>query len=189
MPNRIPVALLALMISIPACASLKASSHGDASNSSAAPGRTELGVAETDCDTLSVLTDKRACYGIQDEAAIDECERIRPLHCKPYRDMHRLERELTSVELASIESAKQAYADYADGDTAYLSDLDSAAREANRAWHNYREAQCALEPFAQGMSRTQSEDLTEACRAGMTRARIDQIKALYAPVQVNRQQP
>lgn len=132
-----------------------------------------------DCDGIPSLVDKRACYDKQDQATIDECERTHPMRCRPYREMHNAERELAEIEQSSIESAQKAFASYADDDTAYLKDLDAAAREANRAWRAYREAQCALEPFAQGMSRNLSERLAEACRARMTRARIDEIKALH----------
>jgi uncharacterized protein YecT (DUF1311 family) len=123
--------------------------------------------------------DKRACYGKQDQASIDDCERTHPMRCKPYREMHGAERELAEVEHSSITHARKAFASYADGDAAYLNDLEGAAREANRTWRAYREAQCTLEPFAQGMSRDVSEHLAEVCRARMTRARIDEIKAFH----------
>jgi len=84
----------------------------------------------------------------------------------------------------SIASARKAYGSYTDGDAGYLADLDATAREANRAWRAYREAQCALEPFAQGMSRDLAENLAEACRARMTRIRIDELRALYAPARM-----
>jgi uncharacterized protein YecT (DUF1311 family) len=103
--------------------------------------------------------------------------------------MYAAERELAEVERASIASARRAYADYTEGDAGYLSDLDATARRANAAWRAYREAQCALEPFAQGMTRDLSEDLTEACRVRMTRSRIDELKALYAPARTESEQP
>jgi uncharacterized protein YecT (DUF1311 family) len=130
--------------------------------------------------------DKRACYGKQDQASIDECERTHPMRCKPYREMHGAERALTEIEQFSIASARKTYASYADGDAAYLNALDAAAREANRAWRAYREAQCVLEPFAQGMSRDLSEHLAEVCRVRMTRARIDEIKALHTAADSDR---
>lgn len=132
--------------------------------------------APRDCDASPSLDDKRACYALQEQSLIENCERTRPMRCKPYREMHGAERELLEVEQSSIASARKAYASYADGDAGYLTDLDAAAREANRAWRAYSEAQCALEPFAQGMSRDLSEHLAEACRVRMTRTRVDDIK-------------
>jgi uncharacterized protein YecT (DUF1311 family) len=123
--------------------------------------------------------DKRACYDKQDQASIDDCERTHSMRCKPYREMHLAERQLSEIEQSSIASARKNYASYVDGDATYLNDLDATAREANRAWRAYREAQCTLEPFAQGMSRDLSEHLAEVCRARMTRARIDEIKAFH----------
>lgn len=142
-----------------------------------------------DCSGLSSLTEKRSCYARQDPASIDECERTHPMRCKPYREMHLAERQLAKVERSSIVSARKAYATYAEGDAAYQNDLEAAARDANRAWHAYREAQCTLEPFAQGMSRDLSEDLAEACRVRMTRRRIDELNALYAPARMESDKP
>lgn len=142
-----------------------------------------------DCDDISSLPEKRACYGRQDQALIDACEHIHPLRCRPYRDMDASEADLTEVEKASIAAARKAYAAYVEGDPAYLRDLDTAAQEAGRTWRAFRETQCTLEPFAQGMSRHASEDLVEACRARMTRARIDELKSLYAPARMEHSRP
>ena len=151
----------------------------------ASPGqKPQHSPAETvpeDCDSIPSLIDKRACHVRQDQNLIDACERTHPMRCKPYREMHVAERELAEVEQSSIASARKAYASYADSDAAYLTDLEAAARKANHAWRAYREAQCTLEPFAQGMSRNLSEHLAEACRVRMTRARIDEIRARHPP--------
>ncbi len=167
----------------------------DSSHLVAAAGsgqKSQLSAVETvleDCDGIPSLDGKRSCYARQDQNLIDECERTHPMRCRPYREMHGAERELAEIEQSSIESAQKAFASYADGDAAYLNDLDAAAREANHAWRAYREAQCALEPFAQGMSRDLAENLTEACRARMTRIRIDELRALYAPARMESELP
>lgn len=127
---------------------------------------------------MAALADKRVCHARQDQSLIDECERLHPMRCSPYRDMHAAERELAEVEQSSIASARKTYASYTDGDASYLKDLEAAAREANRAWREYREAHCTLEPFAQGMSRDLAEHLAEACRVRVTHTRIDELKAL-----------
>jgi hypothetical protein len=111
------------------------------------------------------------------------------MHCMPYREMYVAEKSLSAIESASIRSARKTYASYSEGDAAYLRDLESYAARSNRAWRAYREAQCAVEPFAQGMSRALAEDLSEACRVRMTQARIDEIKALYAPADMEEKRP
>lgn len=176
---RTPLFLLALVVPMAGRAGNDSPHRAVTTGSSQEPTQLPANDAPQDCDGLASLADKRVCYGEQDQASIDDCERTHPLRCKPYREMHVAERELAQVEQSSIASARKAYASYTDGDAGYLTDLDAAAREANRAWRAYREAQCALEPFAQGMSRDLAENLAEACRARMTRARIDEIKAFH----------
>jgi uncharacterized protein YecT (DUF1311 family) len=135
---------------------------------------------EADCLAISTLPEKRACLAKQDQAFIDDCERMRPMACKPYRDLHFAEQTLQQTQTHLLQSAKRAYASYTENDPAYLDDLATYARESNTAWLTYRDAQCALEPFAQGMSRSESENLAEACRLAKTQARIAELDALKA---------
>jgi hypothetical protein len=188
-PIRLSTFLLALTMPIAGCAGNDTRPPGASGHTGQATSQSQTDGVSPDCSGLSSLIEKRACYFRQDPALIDECERIHPMRCRPYREMHAAERELAEVERASIASARRAYADYTEGDAGYLSDLDAAARRSNAAWRAYREAQCALEPFAQGMTRDLSEDLTEACRVRMTRSRIDELKALYAPARTESEQP
>jgi Lysozyme inhibitor LprI len=135
---------------------------------------------EVDCLSISTLPEKRACLAKQDAVFIDDCERMRPMACKPYRELYVAEQTLQRTEANLLQSAQQAYAGYTENDPAYLDDLAASARESNAAWRAYREAQCALEPFAQGMSRSESENLAEACRLAKTQARIAELDALKA---------
>jgi uncharacterized protein YecT (DUF1311 family) len=189
LPLRIPLFLLALAMPMAGCAGNDSPHLVATTGSSQKPAQPLANDAPQDCDGLASLIDKRACYGKQDQSSIDDCERTHPMRCRPYREMHDAERQLEEAEQSSIASARKTYASYADGDAAYLNDLEDAAREANRAWRAYREAQCTLEPFAQGMSRDLSEHLAEACRARMTRVRIDELTALYAPARMGGEQP
>lgn len=189
LPMRLFALLLALPMPMAECAGNDTRPPGAVGHADRTSSQLQADKAPPDCSGLSSLIDKRACYGRQDPALIDECERIHPMRCKPYREMYVAERELAEVEQASMASARRVYANYTEGDASYLSDLDATARRANEAWRSYREAQCALEPFAQGMSRNLSEDLAEACRARLTRNRTDEIKVLYAPARTESEQP
>ncbi len=135
---------------------------------------------EPDCLAISTLPEKRACLAKQDQTFIDDCERMRPMACKPYRELYFAEHTLQRTQTHLLQSAKRAYASYTANDPAYLDDLATYARESNAAWLTYRDAQCALEPFAQGMSRSESENLAEACRLAKTQARIAELDALKA---------
>lgn len=181
LPLRTPLFLLALTMPMAGLAGNDSPYLAAAASPSQKRQYSRAETVPEDCDGIPSLGDKRACHARQDQNLIDACERTHPMRCKPYREMHVAERQLAEVEQSSIASARKTYASYTDGDAAYLDDLEAAAREANHAWRAYREAQCALEPFAQGMSRDLSEHLAEACRVRMTRARIDEIMALHPP--------
>jgi uncharacterized protein YecT (DUF1311 family) len=183
---RLPLFLLALAMPVAGCAGNDSPHRVVTTGSSQNPAQPLVDDAPQDCDGLASLVDKRACYGKQEQASIDDCERTHPMRCRPYREMHGAERELAEVEQSSIAHVRKAFASYADGDAAYLNDLEAAALEANRAWRAYREAQCTLEPFVQGMSRDLSEHLAEACRVRMTRARIDEIKGFHTDADPSR---
>lgn len=135
---------------------------------------------EPDCFAISTLPEKRVCLAQQDQAFIDDCERMRPMACKPYRDLYFAEQTLQQTQTHLLHTAKRAYASYTENDPAYLDDLATYAQASNTAWRAYRDAQCALEPFAQGMSRAESEHLAEACRLAKTQARIAELDALKA---------
>lgn len=186
LPLRLPLFLLALAMPMTGCAGNDSPHLVATTGSSQKSAQPLVDDASQDCDGLASLVDKRVCYGKQEQASIDDCERTHPMRCRPYREMHGAERELTEVEHSSIAHARKAFASYADGDAAYLNDLEAAAREANRAWRAYREAQCTLEPFVEGMSRDLSEHLAEACRVRMTRARIDEIKGFHTDADPSR---
>ena len=138
----------------------------------AAPGQ------GADCFAVSTLPEKRACFAAQDQPTIDDCERMRLLACAPYRGMEAAEKTLRQAEADLVQSARQAYRGYFVDDPAYLDDLATRARDANASWRAYRDAQCALEPLAQGMARSESENLAEACRLGKTQARIAELESL-----------
>lgn len=135
---------------------------------------------DADCLAISTLPEKRACLAKQDEAFIDDCERMRPMSCRPYREMHSAERALLQAETAFVKSAQRAYRSYIGNDPAYLDDIAAHSREANSAWRSYRDAQCALEPLAQGMARGESENLAETCRLAKTKTRMAELEALKA---------
>lgn len=176
---RFSVLFFALAMPMAGCAGNDNPPHKMDKLASQVPAQPQAEDPPQDCSGISSLTDKRTCYGRQDQAMIDECERIHPMRCSPYREMARAEARLAEVEEASLAAAEAAYSSYVENDAAYLSDLKTSAHKANLAWVAYREAQCSLEPFAQGMSRNESENLTEACRVRMTQARMDELIAFY----------
>lgn len=136
--------------------------------------------AEQDCFTVGETKARELCFSQKPDEEIAECERMRPFACKPYRDMHRLEQELAALTRDLAARASKQYASYAKDDTAYVSDLSDYLVASDKAWAASRDADCLLEPFAQGMSRREASDLTEACRAERTQARIAQLKEWFS---------
>lgn len=136
--------------------------------------------AEEDCFAVGDTRTRELCFSRKPDAEIVECERMRPFACKPYRDMHRLDQELAALTRDLSERAQKHYAAYTKDDSAYLTDLSAYIAASDKAWAASRDADCLLEPFAQGMSRREAGDLTEACRVERTQARIAHVKELLS---------
>lgn len=132
------------------------------------PSPPEIG----DCGSVADLVEKEACYALVSPAAIEECESIRPFRCAPYRDMHFASAELEQLVARLSSAARRTYHDYATADAAYVDDLAAAITDAHDAWLAWRDADCALEPYLEGMARTEAADLTESCRHDRTQDRI-----------------
>ncbi|KQZ59685.1 hypothetical protein ASD53_05625 [Lysobacter sp. Root559] len=94
--------------------------------------------------------------------------------------MQALELQRTQLRQDILLKARSSYASYLEDDAAYLDDLAVYLKDSDAAWGAYRDADCLLEPFAQGMSRREAPDLTEACRVGRTKARIAELNTLAA---------
>lgn len=134
--------------------------------------------ADTDCFAMGDVKAREQCFSRQTDDEIAECERVRLYACKPYRDMHRLDQEVAALSRELQARAQKQYASYTDNDADYLRDLSAYLSASDKAWAASRDADCLLEPFAQGMSRREAGDLTEVCRVARTQARMAQIKAL-----------
>lgn len=155
------------------------------SSALASPERTAALGEGADCDAMP-LADKEACYARQTPDRIAECESMRLHRCAPYAKMHESEQRLSRLNSAALDAATKEYAAYVDDDPDYLSELRRSFSEADRAWRAYLDAQCFLEPLAQGMSRSESADLSEACRADRTAARIAEVQAMMGARQAAR---
>lgn len=131
--------------------------------------------AVEDCDSLP-LAEKETCYASYDKAELTECERLRLHACAPYARVHRAEAELGKMNDALLRDLREAYASYEGDQPGYLKDVEGAYAAADRAWRAHRDAHCTLEPVVQGMSRQEAPGLTEVCRAGMTEARVKELK-------------
>lgn len=132
-----------------------------------------------DCFAIGNTKTREKCFSQYGNQDIEDCERSRPQACKPYKEMHALDRDLHQLNERVINSARNTYQTYTPNDIAYLDDLLGHLNSSDEAWRDYRDAECLLEPFIQGISRRDSGDLTEACRAVMTRARIKDRAELF----------
>ena len=144
------------------------SGHGDMAN-------VDVASEDQDCHSISELTAKEACFAGQGAELIARCEAVRSHACKPYGDMHRAERRLRDLGAEMLAINRKRFAAYVESDPAYLDDLSALALASDEAWRAWRDAACSLEPFADGMSRREASDLTEACRAHWTEQRALEI--------------
>jgi uncharacterized protein YecT (DUF1311 family) len=94
--------------------------------------------------------------------------------------MHALEKQLEQLNSDLLQVTREAYASYERNQPGYLQDVGQFLAETDRTWRAYRDASCNLEPFIQGMSRSEAADLTEACRANTTSSRIDSIEEMIS---------
>ncbi|WP_249474885.1 lysozyme inhibitor LprI family protein [Luteimonas galliterrae] len=132
-----------------------------------------------DCFAIGDTRKREECFSHYRSQEIEECERAMPHACKPYKEMHALDLELDQLNARAINSVRSTYHAHTSNDAAYLSDLLDYLNSSDQAWRDYRDAECLLEPFIQGISRREAPNLTEACRAVKTRARIRDLTELF----------
>lgn len=178
-----PYLFLAALAAASSCGGPLAA-HDTAATATPAPQAAPLstpmqGAVPENCDKLP-LTAKEACHARQSPKFIAECERTRLYSCAPYARMYALEEQLKQLNAAFLQAAHAMYASYTANDPDYLKDLDQSFVDTDHAWRAYRDAHCTLEPLSQGMSRGESGDLTEACRADKTAARVNEMKAMLS---------
>lgn len=128
-----------------------------------------------DCQDAADLDAKEACFARLPAAMIEECESLRLFACAPYRNMH-IARQAHEAAIEALAHASRRTRT-TGLDPSYADTLVDRLRDAERAWEAWRDAECALEPLLDGMSRNEAGDLAEACRAEKTRARVDLVRA------------
>lgn len=138
---------------------------------------------DVDCRSIGELAEKEACFAGTKDELIAQCEEMRLHACAPYRDMHRAESRLRELNARLVVSGRKRYAGYADSDPSYLDDLSAYIVASDESWRAWRDAACSLEPFIDGMSRRESADLTEACRAEWTERRISELASQISEIE------
>lgn len=161
-------AVLAVIAPVGNVHAVQVSGPGDSPHADAAP-------QVDDCHSISELTAKEACFAAQSDELVAQCEAIRVNACRPYGEMHRAERRLSELGVQLLAINRKRFDEYSESDPAYLDDLGALASASGQAWRAWRDAACSLEPFADGMSRREAADLTEACRAEWTEKRVSEI--------------
>ncbi|UHQ23826.1 DUF1311 domain-containing protein [Lysobacter sp. 5GHs7-4] len=127
--------------------------------------------AEPDCIATGDTEAREACYAKMPDTQIAACERVRPNTCLPYKEMHVLSAELDRLSRDIRTAARKRYAAYSAEDSAYLDDLSEYLDASDQTWRDYRDAECRLDPFLQGMSRNEAASLEEVCRMELSQSR------------------
>lgn len=175
-----PAMLVAGLLLGCGCATAARPTHGAGATFAHSTAAKSAPVAEEDCFAVGDVKARELCFSKKPDDEIADCERVRLHACKPYRDMYRLDQQLAALTQDASAKARKQYASYANDDPAYLDDLSAYQSASDKAWAASRDADCLLEPFAQGMSRREAADLTEACRVERTQARIAYLKEFFA---------
>ncbi|MCF7222198.1 lysozyme inhibitor LprI family protein [Marilutibacter chinensis] len=157
-----------LFVALSACSTTRAAQQADASPSD----------QDQNCFAIGKIDDRERCFAQMTEQNMAECERVSPLTCRPYQEMYAASQRIKELNAEIVSISKLKYASYAESDEAYVSDLVSYLEEESAAWEAHRDARCQLEPFIDGMSRSEAGDITEACRLDMTNDRIQQLEEL-----------
>lgn len=92
--------------------------------------------------------------------------------------MHKQEDEILKISTKVYES-------YLAEDPEYINDIQQYLDESNKAWSSYRDAQCQLEPYINGMSRKEISNIAEQCRLERTEHRISELEGLLTILKSN----
>lgn len=93
--------------------------------------------------------------------------------------------EMRAIESEIVKMSAVAYGSYLADDPEYVKDIENYLNESEKAWISYRDAQCQLEPYINGMSRREISNIAEQCKLERTERRISELKGLLATVKSN----
>lgn len=94
--------------------------------------------------------------------------------------MHELEGQIQKI------SAK-VYASYLVEDPEYVGDIERHLGRSSKAWNSYRDEQCQLESYINGMSRREIGGIAEQCRLERTKRRISELEGLLTTLKSNQE--
>jgi uncharacterized protein YecT (DUF1311 family) len=127
---------------------------------------------EQDCEAIGKYRERERCMASSPDYA--DCKDT-DSSCAPYRKMDSAERLLDALNRKLLTLKLREYATYTDDDPNYLRDLKKSSADADRTWRSYRDAQCEMELFIQGMTRHGNPGLVESCRLDKTQKRIREL--------------
>lgn len=93
--------------------------------------------------------------------------------------------EMRAIESEIVKMSEVAYGSYLADDPEYVKDIENYLNESDKAWTSYRDAQCQLEPYVNGMSRREISNIAELCKLERTGHRISELKGLLTTVKSN----
>lgn len=93
--------------------------------------------------------------------------------------------EMRAIEDEIVKLSAAAYRSYLADDPEYVKDIENYLSESDKAWTSYRDAQCQLEPYIDGMSRPEISNIAEQCKLEKTERRISDLKELLTTVKSN----
>ncbi|USJ01764.1 DUF1311 domain-containing protein [Xanthomonas prunicola] len=130
--------------------------------------------ANTDCSQAGANSDREACLLALSK---NDCQASGPA-CVALQQSHAIDERMTATEKQIISKARTRYSSYTSDDPAYLDDLEKNFVASANAWRSYRDSYCQAEPMVQGMSRSELEELSAACKASITLSRVQQLEQL-----------
>jgi uncharacterized protein YecT (DUF1311 family) len=152
---------------------------GESTESKDAKAHQELN--QKDCYAIGILSQRESCLALtKSECAKGDSK------CELYKNMYLADKKLLAT-LEEIETLiNQIYKSYLNDDPDYINDAVLNLRQSGQSWRKYRDSDCLLEQYANGMSRGEINDLAEVCRLNKTKKRIIELEKIVIVLESNR---
>lgn len=137
-----------------------------------------------DADIATEADNHRRATASDGDTSSDSCEG----ESQACKQMQMATMKMHKLEIEIINISAEAYGEYLADDPEYVKDIENYLRESGKAWRSYRDAECLLEPYINGMSRREIGSIAEQCKLERTERRIFELEGLLTTVKSNRRQ-
>ncbi len=132
----------------------------------------------------TIAPDTRVESGGRSELIANEDCKLASHECQPQQIA---EAKVHAIEIEIIATSARVYESYLTDDPNYVKDIESYLQKSSEAWLRYRDAECEIEPYINGMSRREMSSIAEQCKLERTKLRISELEALLTTLKSNQE--